>query len=155
LPRNPFKQQATTAKMCRHCSHMPFASHHAETACPYAASFFCAHCSNYGHQTSTCPNPRTLFTEPQFIEQLIPTHLLTQYNLTTTTPFKAIKPTATTTVAAPAPVYLELPDDDTLIRKYLANQGYKTFSSKAKELRKELEAHCQKTGLVWKKIDLF
>jgi hypothetical protein len=134
---------------------MPFASHHAETACPYAASFFCAHCSNYGHQTSTCPNPRTLFTEPQFIEQLIPTHLLTQYNLTTTTPFKAIKPTATTTVAAPAPVYLELPDDDTLIRKYLANQGYKTFSSKAKELRKELEAHCQKAGLVWKKIDLF
>ena len=143
--------------MCRHCSHMPFASHHADSACPYAASFFCAHCSNYGHQTTTCPNPRTLFTEPQFIEQLIPTHLLTQYNLTTTTPFKAIKPTAVAATAAPTPtpVYLELPDDDTLIRKYLANQGYKTFSSKTKELRKELEAHCQKIGLVWKKIDLF
>lgn len=145
--------------MCRHCRHLHFSSHHADNDCPYAASFFCAHCSDYGHQTSTCPSPPTLFVEPQFVEQLIPTHLLTKYNLSTATPFRAQPHLA----AAPTPVkaqpaelvYLELPDDDTLIRKYLSNQGYKTFSSKAKELRKELETHCQKAGLVWKKIDMF
>lgn len=145
--------------MCRHCVHLSFTSPHAETACPYAAAFFCAHCSDYGHQTSTCPNPPTLYIEPQFIEQLIPTHLLTKYNLSTATLIKSVNSNESsvnkTPTPTPTPVYLELPDDDNLIRKYLSNQGYKTFSSKTKELRKELEVHCLKANLVWKKIDMF
>jgi hypothetical protein len=137
--------------MCRHCRHLRYTSPHAEESCPYAAAFYCSHCSDYGHQTSTCPTPRSkLFTEPHCVEQLVPTHLLVKYNLGTVTSINQadVKP-------EPAkPIYLELPDDEKLIISYLSNEGYKTFSSKSKELRKELEAHCQKVGLVWKKVPL-
>ncbi len=145
--------QSLTSKMCRHCAYLRFKSHHAEEACPYAAAFYCAHCSDYGHQTSTCPTPRDkIFVEPHCVEQLVPTHLLVKYNLGSVTAIKQPpKP-------EPAkPVYLELPDDDKYIMKYLSNEGYKTFPSKSKELRKELEAHCTKAGLtlVLKKLEVF
>jgi len=52
------------------------------------------------------------------------------------------------------PIYLELPEDNKLIISYLSNEGYKTFPNTSKELRKELESHCQKMGLVWKKVPL-
>ena len=84
------------------------------------------------------------------MEQLVPTHLLVKYNIGSVTAVK--QPQQPEPVK---PTYLELPDNDTHIRKYLSNEGYKTFSSKSKELRKELETHCQKAGLVWKKVDLF
>jgi hypothetical protein len=141
----------TEATMCRHCRHLRYQSSHAEEACPYAAAFYCSHCSDYGHQTSTCPTPPSkLYTDPHCVEQLVPTHLLLKYNIGSVT--------AVTKPSQPEPIkptYLELPDDDNLIRKYLSNEGYKTFPSKAKELRKELETHCQKAGLLWKKVDVF
>ncbi len=73
------------------------------------------------------------------------------YNVTTVT---ALRPV--TSPIAPTKAFLELPDDDKAIMKYLANEGYKTFSSKSKELRRELEAHCAKAGLtlVLKKLEV-
>jgi hypothetical protein len=85
------------------------------------------------------------------VEQLVPTHLLVKYNLGSVTTIKQpAKPEPS------KPIYLELPDDDKAIMKYLSNEGYKTFPSKSKELRKELDAHCVKSSLtlVLKKLEV-
>jgi hypothetical protein len=135
--------------MCRHCSHIPYQAPHAPESCPYLRSLYCRFCSNYGHESASCSlAPPDLFTQAYFAEQLIPTHLLKQYNIGTTTPIKPL----------PAPkkqVILELPDEDKMIREYLFNQGYTAVSNRSKDLHKQLDEHCQKNNLKWEKIQLF
>jgi hypothetical protein len=135
--------------MCRHCSHIPFQSPHAPEDCPYQRSLYCRYCSAYGHESSACPRaPNELYTEAHYAEQLIPTHLLKQYNIGTITPIKHLPVQKKQAV-------LELPDDDKMIREYLHNQGYTALSSRSKEIRKKLEEHCQKENLKWQKIEIF
>jgi hypothetical protein len=135
--------------MCQHCAHIPYQSAHAPDACPYLRSLYCRFCAGYGHEPSKCAlAPSELTTQPHFAEQLIPTHLLKQYNVGTITPIKPLP-------IQKKQVVLELPDDDKMIREYLFNQGYATVSTRSKELHRQFDEHCQKNNLKWQKIDIF
>jgi hypothetical protein len=68
---------------------------------------------------TTCPAaPSTFYTEPCYVEQLIPSSLLKQYNITTQT----LLPKATLPVASTQGI-LEIKDDDKVIRAFLVARG--------------------------------
>jgi len=104
---------------------------HEESNCPLQKSMYCSHCAKYGHRMDQCHSkPLSIYTEPCFVEQLIPPSLMKKYNITTRTPLLVKK--------EEEPQILEIQDNDRVIAAYLAAR-----SIKAKNRRKALEDYAK------------
>ena len=104
--------------MCSHCKlKYPLAFEHPADSCPFQTSLYCSSCACYGHTKRLCPDPpSTLFTQPCFVEQLIPPSLLREHRITTRTllPIHAVPESKQT---------LELSDDDDVLKAFLTRKG--------------------------------
>jgi hypothetical protein len=124
--------------MCKLCQDIlgDLALPHDESKCPLQKSYYCSTCAKYGHLTDKCPaKPSTYFTEPCFIEQLIPPTLMKEYNITSRTPIPLIK-------KEEAPRLLEIMDDDRVIAAYLSAR-----SIKSKNKRHALEEYARQKNM--------
>ena len=108
--------------MCDNCKDPPFSfcgDKHELVACPFKTSQYCSTCAIYGHSRLSCPAPPNKFyTEPSYIEQLIPASLLTQHCITSNTLLPGVK----VPLEAPRP-FLELKDDIKIIKAFLVARG--------------------------------
>uniref|UniRef100_A0A6C0KUD6 CCHC-type domain-containing protein n=1 Tax=viral metagenome TaxID=1070528 RepID=A0A6C0KUD6_9ZZZZ len=124
--------------MCKHCQDVlgDLALPHDESKCPLQKSFYCSTCAKYGHLTNKCPaKPSTYYTEPCFVEQLIPHTLLKEYNITSRTPLPLRKNEEPQRL-------LEIQDDDRVITAYLAAR-----SIKSKNKRHALEEYARQQNM--------
>jgi len=89
-------------------------------------SRYCSYCAKFGHLTSACPaKPSRLFTEPAFVEQLIPFTELLQHRIYTRTPLEEVKD---------EPVRrLEIKNNSKVISAYLSARGIKSVKGKTKQ----------------------
>jgi hypothetical protein len=128
--------------MCRYCHYIPFSEfkEHAESQCPYRKSSYCSFCAVYGHPETDCPCPPPESTRmPQYVEQLIPSHLVRSYNITTATPI----------ASQPAPIprrdVIELIDNVDSIKRYLLSViGGIPTKAKEEDLRRTLADYAKK-----------
>jgi len=92
---------------------------HTETNCPIRNSRYCSYCASYGHLTKACPAPPpSRFTQPLYVEQLIPPSELKQYRITTLTPLPQIR-------EDPPQQILEIQDNERAIAAFLAAHSVK------------------------------
>lgn len=111
---------------------------HAEMDCPIRNSRYCSTCAQYGHLTSACPAaPSKQFTEPVFVEQLIPHSILKEYKITTRTPLPVI-------IKEEPQQILEIQDNDKVIAAYLSAHSIKTIKGCTK--RHTLEEYAKQVG---------
>ena len=119
---NFFQRSNQPTPMCDNCKSPPYSfrgTRHEQVACPFKTSQYCSWCAIYGHTMTTCPAPpSTFYTEPCYVEQLIPSSLLKQYNITTQTLLPTVKPPVESTRG-----FLEIKDDDKVIRAFLVARG--------------------------------
>jgi hypothetical protein len=114
-------QSRDNQKMCNICKDVlqDFSIEHTEALCPLRNSRYCSYCAQYGHLTKSCPaKPSRMFREPAYLEQLIPYSDLKEFNITTKTPIKYLKPEEPQQL-------LEIKDDDRVISAYLAARAIK------------------------------
>jgi hypothetical protein len=117
--------------MCDNCKYPPFSfrgDKHDSVACPFKTSQYCSWCAIYGHTSTACPAPPSKFyTEPCYVEQLLPASILKQYNITS----KTLLPTATppeattgkTTGKTTTSGFIEITNDDKIIKAFLVSRG--------------------------------
>jgi hypothetical protein len=92
---------------------------HSPDTCPLLRGSYCGICACFGHSTTNCPDSQVAaFRQPQFLEQLIPSSLLEQYDLTSRTPIPG---------APSHPVkedaYMEIPHENMAVRAALEMVG--------------------------------
>ena len=108
--------------MCDNCKHPPLSFRglkHEGVACPFKTSQYCSWCASYGHTNTSCPAPPSKFyTDPCYVEQLIPAAVLTQYNITTKTLLPGVKPPVEKKTGI-----LEITNDDKIIKAFLVGRG--------------------------------
>lgn len=128
--------------MCTKCKDVlkSFQIAHTVADCPLLQTSYCGICASYGHCMSECPAEESWkHREPEYVEQLLPSHLLSQYNITTKTP---LPDKVWTRVAQPI---LEVKDDDVHVRAVLRNHD-KQISGKDKENRIRLQKLADELG---------
>lgn len=92
---------------------------HAEQHCPLRNSQYCSYCASYGHLTKKCPAPPSKrFTEPIYVEQLVPPSELKERQITTLTPLPVVHKDEPQRL-------LEIEDNDRAIVAYLAAHSVK------------------------------
>ena len=114
--------------MCDKCKTIApgYMFQHELSHCPFAAGLLCAWCATYGHTQDTCPSPPSKrYTEPAFLEQLVPFSMLLEHNITTRTPLPISEPATATATATTTTTngVIEIEDDNTVIRQFLRNKG--------------------------------
>jgi hypothetical protein len=93
---------------------------HTEQHCPLRNSQYCSYCADYGHLTKKCPaKPSAQFTEPIYVEQLLPPSVMKEYGITTRTLLPA------SGVKEEPPRLLEIEDNDRIIATYLSVHSVK------------------------------
>jgi hypothetical protein len=121
--------------MCDGCKEvMPdFGIPHAFEDCPYLNSLYCSHCARKArHTLANCPDkPSRRFTEPCFVEQLVPPSLLKEYGITTRTPLPPPRD------PSPPKRLIEILDDDEVIANFLSARSVKR--RKGESLRNALQ----------------
>ncbi len=130
--------------MCRHCDYIPFSEfkEHSEHQCPYRKATYCSFCAVYGHPESDCPfPPPEHLRKPQYIEQLIPSHLVKSYNISTATPI----------TQEPAQIsrynVIELIDTAESIKRYLLSViGGIPTKAREEDLRRTLTDYAKKNN---------
>jgi hypothetical protein len=109
--------------MCDGCKEiMPdFGIPHAFEDCPYLNSLYCSHCARKArHTLANCPDkPSRRFTQPCFVEQLVPPSLLKEYGITTRTPLPPPRD------PSPPKRLIEILDDDEVITQFLLARSVK------------------------------
>jgi len=112
--------------MCDNCKHPPLSfrgDKHDPVACPFKTSQYCSWCAIYGHTRATCPaTPNKFYTEPCYVEQLLPVSVLKRYNIMSKTLLPTATPPTETETAATAG-FLELTNDDRIIKAFLVSRG--------------------------------
>jgi len=135
--------------MCSICSTVLKVQQHSTLDCPIRSALFCSICQDFGHATLKCPERDTWhYRKPEFIEQLIPSSILSHYKITSLTKI--------TSGVKEHPPYIhgdpviDVPEDDDgkNIRATLAS--YNLPCSSVKENKRVLEAY---GNLIGKKID--
>jgi len=123
--------------MCDGCRVvMPdFGIPHERSSCPFLQSLYCSNCARKaGHTLENCPDrPSRRYTQPCYVEQLVPPSLLKQYGITTRTP---LPPPRT---PSPPKRLIEILDDNATISAYLAARGVKR--RKGEKLRDALQRY--------------
>ena len=130
--------------MCSNCVDYGFLTSHEPTQCPRKAMLHCSHCAVYGHTFETClekPDPRT--TEPVYMEQLLPFHVLEQYNITTKTPLPTAKPVIPLSPYPKERGVIAFVDDKRVIREFLQARGIKPLSG---QLYTQLQEYARSQG---------
>lgn len=131
--------------MCSICSTVLKSDQHDPLSCPIRHALFCSICQDYGHATLKCPERNTWhYRKPTFIEQLIPSSILSHYKINTLTPI--------TSGISEHPPYIhgdpviDIPHDDDgkNIRATLAS--YNLPCSSVKENKRTLEAYGELIG---------
>ena len=133
--------------MCSICKQtlLDFSIEHTESACPLRNSRYCSTCAQYGHRTAECPDKTSpLFSEPAFLEQLIPPSILKEYNVTTLTPI-------TTHKREEPQGILEIKDDNKVIAAYLSARSIKLLKKITKRHLLEEYAKLQNKRVVYVK----
>jgi hypothetical protein len=110
--------------MCDNCRDPPYSfrgDKHERITCPFKTSQYCSHCAIYGHSYTSCPAPPSkIFTEPRYIEQLIPESVRKHYNITSNT----LLPGSSKDVPKEERQgFLELTNDDKIIKAFLVSRG--------------------------------
>jgi hypothetical protein len=141
------------SKMCTICREfkIQFIREHKESGCPFAASLYCSVCAVYGHTAETCANrPKAVYTQPCFMEQLIPPSIQSPLQVTKGTPLtnqeehindiiqNHIERTANTCQGV-----IRIKKDDKVIRAYLMARSIIGTRVKAKGCRDLLELHAK------------
>lgn len=71
--------------MCN-CPLLKIKDEHGSNTCPIAAAMYCSICQTHGHPTMKCPDRASWhYRKPEFVEQLIPSSILSHYNITSKT----------------------------------------------------------------------
>ena len=111
-------------------------------SCPFKTSLYCSTCACYGHNRPSCPDPpSSLFTEPCFLEQLIPHSLLVEHNITTKTLLPRVQ-------VLPEKPILELSDDDAVLKAFLYRKGQlQSRSIKPAALRDLVRTYAKTVGM--------
>ena len=133
--------------MCDYCLPIlkTFGIPHEEAQCPLRMSMYCSNCAIYGHRRTECPaKPAARYTEPCYLEQLIPPSELLEYGITTRTPIHA-------TVPEPAPQLLEIQDNERVITAYLAARSVKIRKGQTKRQALQEYAMIQRKRVVYLK----
>jgi len=129
--------------MCDFCkSNYTHVFQHPVDSCPFRTSLYCSSCACYGHSTKGCPDPpNTLFSNPCFVEQLIPKSLLQEHRITTKTLLPKYQP-------SPSKKTLELSDDDDVLKAFLHRKGQLASRSiKPAALRDLVRVYASTVGL--------
>lgn len=113
--------------MCDYCKLIApdYAFEHKER-CPFQMGLLCDRCARFGHTTDTCTILESQYTQPTYMEQLVPPTHLDKHNITTRTPTLSVHPE----IHIPddkVPIRLtsgviEIEDDNVVIRQFLRNR---------------------------------
>ena len=92
---------------------------HAPADCPLRSSYYCSTCAKTGHLFKDCPaKPQAIYTQPSYLEQLIPPSELLEFKITSKTPIDVKKREFKQLI-------IEIKDSDASIKSYLALRGIK------------------------------
>lgn len=133
--------------MCSICKDVlkNFGIAHTEERCPLRTSLYCSNCATYGHRLQTCPaKPSVQFTEPVYVEQLIPPSELAEFNITTRTLIQGPR-------QEDPPRLLEIQDNDRVIAAYLSARSVKSRKGVSKRQTLEEYAKLQNKRVVYVK----
>ena len=133
--------------MCSICKDVlkNFGIAHTEERCPLRTSLYCSNCATYGHRLQTCPDkPSILFTEPAYVEQLLPPSYLSEFKITTRTPIQGPR-------EEEPPRLLEIQDNDKVIAEYLSARSVKSRKGATKRQTLEEYAKLQNKRVVYVK----
>jgi len=130
--------------MCKYCDYIPYTEYndHNHIQCPFRKSMYCGFCASYGHPESDCPAPPSIESRtPQFIEQLLPPHLITSYNIHSATPLpKTFNPPTRYDV-------IEVINNYESIKRYLLSViGGIPTKAKEDDLRRTLDDYARKNN---------
>ena len=118
---------ANQLTMCDNCKHPPLSfrgDKHEPIACPFKTSQYCSWCAIYGHTRGTCPaKPSKFYTEPCYVEQLLPVTTLKQYNIISKTLLPTVTPPVETEVTEATTGFLEITNNDKIIKAFLVSRG--------------------------------
>jgi hypothetical protein len=131
--------------MCSICKPIlpSFGIPHAEERCPLGNSFYCSNCAKYGHLLATCPaKPSRFYTEPAFLEQLIPSSELAEFRITTRTLIPQVIPDEPRHL-------LEIKDNDKVISAFLQARSIKVRKGQTKRHALEEYAKVQKQRVIY------
>ena len=112
-----------SSQPCRECRPIlgSLSVPHTVENCALRKLRYCGICAVYGHNEHNCPDEGAMeFREPLYIEQLIPSNTLMEYNIQSATPLPAAKKIK----AAPKPI-LVVPETEEAIRAALMAVGEK------------------------------
>jgi len=109
---------------------------HEKHQCPLKKASYCCYCSCYGHTPRFC-NKDTTYREPQFLEQLIPSCVLEEFGITTSTQF-----TYTSTMRPKPKEVLDYIDEPKAIRSLL--QAYGDMPKKDDRSKDKYKSHLEK-----------
>jgi hypothetical protein len=109
---------------------------HEKHQCPLKKSSYCCFCSSYGHTPRTC-NKDITYREPQFLEQLIPSCILEEFDIRTSTKF-----ISTRNVITKTKVVIDYIDEPKAIRSLL--QAYGDMPKKDDRSKEKYKNHLEK-----------
>lgn len=111
---------------------------HEPQACPIRAALFCSICQVSGHPTMKCPDKAIWhYRKPEFVEHLIPLHILNHYKITTRTPIQSEVKEHLSYIHGEPVIEVPYDEDGKNIRATLAS--YNLPCSSVKENKKVLE----------------
>jgi hypothetical protein len=129
--------------MCSKCENvlLGFSIPHAVANCPLVHASYCSVCCSYGHLTEDCPDQEILsYRKPTYVEQLVPSSLLSRYKITTQTPLEYQEDSR-----PKGDVLLEIEETDKAIRQVLMNYSIQP-SGRMKENRRLLKQLSDEMG---------
>jgi hypothetical protein len=112
---------------------------HTEALCPLRMSRYCSYCAKFGHLTTNCHSkPSKLYTQPAYVEQLIPYTEIIAYQIHTKTLLEEIK-------EEPAVRRLEVKNVAKVITAKCSALGLKSVKGKTK--KQLLEEYAELNGM--------
>ncbi len=125
-----------------------FAKPHAPGACPISAASYCGTCAIYGHSPANCPDVEAAaYSQPLYVEQLLPPSLLELYSITSTTPLPHVN-LESVIPASESKHFIEVPETDDALRAAVTAAGGKPMICQQKGKRENRELLENKKRLI-------
>lgn len=135
--------------MCDCCSTVLKLEQHVPLDCPIRSALYCSICQDYGHATLKCPEKDTWhYRKPTYLEQLVPSSILSHYNITTMTPITSGVQKHPPYIHGDPVIDIPYDEDGKNVRATLAS--YNLPCSSVKENKRVLEAYGE---LIGKKVE--
>ena len=129
---------AVPVPVCSYCREFlgTLARRHPIEVCPLKRGSYCGNCACYGHSPAECPDIRAVeHQEPRYVEQLIPSALLAQYNIQSLTPLTTERQIPETW----KDYYWEVPETGEALRAALTAAGVKPMICQEKGKKEKTE----------------